>query len=470
MKEMDEFQQARAPYRPVDDFSRGASPLLTANHVVKNLAKNPFVYCAVILLSAVLVVTHFVDISPQQKMLTGLVHSPLTDSRKVAIDLFSSLDEQCMTMGRPDNGDGSCLGPPYIYVTFHGSNKPQKKNYLKKEHQVCKFTRNGCGLGAVLMPSNDGYFMNASRGIYNHPKTRELYVVDSYRKASRIRVYSDCNEGLYGRREPLRDFTFGGGNDPALIHPYSLITNPRNDDVYVTTQGTYSILKYSADGKEGKRSEYLNQKLKDCADGTVDYNIGCTSVHIPDQALYSRLSGPDYNSKMMNELKRKEISYYNFPNSFAILPFGEVRGVALDRNDFVYLGVEFGGLKQFDQNGLLLKTITKLDDGTAISPVSVFYDENTHSIWAGCKNNNILMEFNPEDLVLKRKISFSNKVRHPTGLHLIKDEIFFVSMMTNEVHKVNITNPVLDSKGRYKSVVVIPNLIDHGEFIAASDC
>jgi len=466
--------EARAPYRPVDDFYRGPSLLLTAKHVLKNIVWNRFMYCAVLLLGAVLTVVHFMNINPQQSIIAELVKSPLTDNSRIAIELFSELDQQCMSMGREHNegDDTTCMGPPYLYVSYHGSNKPKSRNYMKKEHQICKFTRDGCGLGAVLLPSSDGFFLNASRGIYIHPTSKELYVAESYRKASRIRVYSDCNQALYGRREPLRDFTYGGAYDPALIHPYSVISNPRTEDVYISTQGTFNILRYTANGEEGLRSAYLNERLTQCNNDNTTDDMGCTRVNIPDLKLYTKLSGLEYNSKRITDLKNKELSYYNYPNSFAILPSEEglVRGIAIDRYNYVYLGAQIGGLKRYDTNGKLLKTVTHLDDGSKISAVSVLYDESTHSIWTACTKNHLLLEFNPDDLMLKRKISFRHKIKHPTGLHIVDNEMFFISQNTNEILKFNLVKPVIDSMGRYETTIVLKNLIDYGEFITMSDC
>jgi hypothetical protein len=57
-------------------------------------------------------------------------------------------DDMCNRSASKKYQADQCLGPPYIYITYHGG-----FNDATRVKNICRYTRDGCGMGAVLYPS-----------------------------------------------------------------------------------------------------------------------------------------------------------------------------------------------------------------------------------------------------------------------------------------------------------------------------
>lgn len=83
----------------------------------------------------------------------------------------------CGQSGRTEYVASTCLGPPYLYLTFHGG-----FNSETRVKNVCKYTRDGCSLGAVLLP-NSVHTFHSLRGMV-HGHDGSLLVAEAWRKVS----------------------------------------------------------------------------------------------------------------------------------------------------------------------------------------------------------------------------------------------------------------------------------------------
>eukprot|EP00915_Cephaloidophora_sp_WS-2016_P003339 GHVH01004473.1.p1 GENE.GHVH01004473.1~~GHVH01004473.1.p1 ORF type:complete len:400 (+),score=28.01 GHVH01004473.1:35-1201(+) len=376
--ELDDKDGMRNQRQPllVDNLGMGKSPMQSVRTSCKQLIRNPYVWVSIFLFVMLLKLTNIGQSAPHVDV-SAVLKSNFSSSNPEAIAKLTRQDIQCQHIGDRLYDETSCLGPPYLYVTFHGSHS--LKHHWDHVHQVCKFTRDGCAMGAVLMPSTDGYIPETLRGISINPKTQELYTVDSYRGASQVRVFSQCNSELDNRREPLKVIMAGDASDPGLIHPYGIDFNPVNDEIYVSVQGSYGVLHYLADGTKCDRSIYLENHLKSCKD---EHQPGCKGVTVPDQDLYRHLSSSLFKSNQINDSRRREMSSYNFTNSFAIFDKGEVRGVTTDIRGNIFVANKTEGIHVFDIDGMPLKRIQTVKESGGVEfnviPVSLFYDK----VWA----------------------------------------------------------------------------------------
>lgn len=85
-------------------------------------------------------------------------------------------DRICSEAGKHrDFNPKRCLGAPYLYVTYHGGSS------RKRIKNICKYTRDGCSLGSVLMPSSN-YHPHSLRGMLHHQNF--LFVAEAWRKVS----------------------------------------------------------------------------------------------------------------------------------------------------------------------------------------------------------------------------------------------------------------------------------------------
>lgn len=308
-----------------------------------------------------------------------------------------------------------CLGPPYIYVTFHGG----KKGRPKSVKNVCKFTRNGCPLGAALMPSEHNT-LGWLRGMLIHEE--QLFVVQSWREESKLSLYSKCVDTKSNRRVFLKHLAHKGElNGTYLDHPYSLAVQPLSNAkyLYVSSQDNSEIIKYDMNSMVINRPfDLSNSEEHALAERT------------PNATLFAHL-----NVQAKHE---------------------GVRGIALDTFNRLYVAVKAIGVLVYDDTGKHLHTFD------VKNAISVFFVKQRNSLVVGCSKSNTLHEFDVSTKKLVQVIRH-RMLKHPSGISAYGNDLYVISQRKNKLLLFD-----LDS-GKLKSIVV-RHLPDRGEFTILSSC
>jgi hypothetical protein len=125
------------------------------------------------------------------------------------------------------SGTADCLGPPYLYISYHES------------HNIMKYTRDGCPLSPNVLWFGGaiGSTVGSIRGMVNHP-----YGGENEDETGRVLVFDSCAE-VNGMRPYLKTLV-DVRTSPGAQHTYSLAFDSRNN-MYVSYQHTDVVLRYS---------------------------------------------------------------------------------------------------------------------------------------------------------------------------------------------------------------------------------
>jgi len=194
-------------------------------------------------------------------------------------------------ISKPTKG---CLGPPYIYMTFHAD-----------INNVRKYTRDGCDLGNVLVYNPD---LSELRGMMLM-KTGELLVLNAYKKDSAVLQYGSCDDDGHRRFEQV---VFSrAAHNKAMEHPYGIALGP-DGYIYVSSQDTFTVLRFQLDGSPGPRPKAIKKE--------------------------------DTSKKMAG--------------AFVVFPAGEdVRGITFDEKGTLYVSNKVHGVMMFDRDGFQIGLI-----------------------------------------------------------------------------------------------------------------
>lgn len=125
----------------------------------------------------------------------------------------------------------NCLGPPYLYVVFHGGNGGHNNFH--------RFTRDGkCVLKNVLVGGEPLELRKLQIGADG-----TLYQNEANKDASQITHWDVCNKDGY---RSYLGVLVDGINNPELIHPYGLSLDNSTNEIYATTQNTFKVLRFDS--------------------------------------------------------------------------------------------------------------------------------------------------------------------------------------------------------------------------------
>ena len=149
----------------------------------------------------------------------------------------------CASLARPAIGSASrsdsasdsdsCLGPPYLYVTFHGGAASSDLN------MVHEFSRDGCDLGKPLEKPKS-LSTRELRGMALTSDGR-LMVANAYQEDSKVLLFDACDaDGGRAYAGEVSNATVA----PALVHPYAVLAPADGgvSEVLVSAQDTDSVV------------------------------------------------------------------------------------------------------------------------------------------------------------------------------------------------------------------------------------
>lgn len=136
------------------------------------------------------------------------------------------------------SGTSGCLGPPYLYISYHES------------HNIMKYTRDGCPLSPNVLwfGSAIGSTVGSIRGMVNHPygTIKDAFFIanagENEDDVGRVLVFDSCAE-VNGMRPYLKTLV-DIRSSPGAQHTYSLAFDSHNN-MYVSYQHTDVVLRYS---------------------------------------------------------------------------------------------------------------------------------------------------------------------------------------------------------------------------------
>eukprot|EP00922_Rhytidocystis_sp_ex-Travisia-forbesii_P003240 GHVS01004744.1.p1 GENE.GHVS01004744.1~~GHVS01004744.1.p1 ORF type:complete len:461 (-),score=109.17 GHVS01004744.1:75-1457(-) len=370
-----------------------------------------------------------------------------------------------------------CLGAPFLYLTFHGGPIGSGRAWAdavdgrsvvgqdRRVRNVCQYSRDGCVIGSVLLPSPVALPLVSLRGMLLQDDL--LYVADAYKGSSRILVYGkpdNYSPSCRQQRTKQNDQQGGGRpkqetavlpqhhrrgfvriltqhddvDNPGLLHPYSIAndasTPTASPYLYVSAQGTSEVLRYDlTSGGPASTAGGSSGRLKE--------------EEVLDPGVFVQLSTTKQGKQ------KKEVD-------------DSIRGICFDGFGNLYIADKQRGVivvnGQAEEVGLL----------PVESPISVFFDKDRSSVWAGCSNTHSLLEFvvsarstpPPPPPRLVQTITHP-WLRHPAGFTSYGDSLFVVSQNNYKILEF--------SKNSGKLInVVISDLPDDAEriLLTAEEC
>lgn len=351
--------------------------------------------------------------------------------------------------GFPLFAESSCLGPPYLYISYHGGRADGRAR------AVCKFSRDGCAMGVALMPSSL-HRLQHPRGLMIHGNY--LFAAESDRDNSAILRYSHCNPSLGNRRELLEVLVTGKEGDPdaGLVHPYGFAKD-NNGWLYVSAQDTFVVLRYDAiTGEPAPLPPALQHVVLN--DTSIEELIAIED----EEALEARDEKKERIRQRVMRKYRLRLSgheYENFYNgTFVDLGTDGVRGIAFDGQGLLYVADKAKGLLVFDRDGYLLGQLPV----NVRNPISVHYCEDRNSMWIGSADSNVLYEYDTVTWEMVQSISHRDLV-HPAGFVTHGDSIYVVSQRQNKLLRFSMITGELEN-------VVLRDIPDAGERLILSPC
>lgn len=358
-------------------------------------------------------------------------------------------DRICSEAGKHrDFNPKRCLGAPYLYVTYHGGSS------RKRIKNICKYTRDGCSLGSVLMPSSN-YHPHSLRGMLHHQNF--LFVAEAWRKASKLVRFSRCNPALGHRRELLQILVDTNDTmDEGMIHPYGFAKRTDDPYIYVSVQGTYSVLRYNhLDGQPGP----MPLSLIELEDNTSPEML-MEDLTALDETSADRKRERHGQRPLRKYRLRKSGHKLNgfYKGTFIDLGNDEVRGIAFDNQGLLYVANKQKGVMVFDKNGFLLGQLPL----NVPNPISIYYCKERDSIWIGSAEHHTLYEYDATTWQVLQEIKH-RKLKHPAGFVTYGDALYVVSQRKNQMLKFSMVTGNLED-------VILPWLPDAGERVLLSPC
>ncbi|XP_053990907.1 uncharacterized protein LOC128883000 isoform X2 [Hylaeus volcanicus] len=341
-------------------------------------------------------------------------------------------DDMCNRSASKEYQPDHCLGPPYLYITYHGG-----FNDAKRVKNICRYTRDGCGMGAVLYP-NKLHTFHSLRGLILL-KNGSLIATEAWKMNSRILRFGPCNPALLNRRE-LLDIALDKRTAPnsGILHPYGVTKTKDESYFYISAQGTSNVLRYF---------------LKNATPAALP---GSTVLQQRENAMLLNpllLSNKSYLQKIEGQSEEQR-NFYD--GSFIMLDSDRLRGIAVDSLDNVYVANKNKGVMIFDRHGIYRATLPiKL-------PISLYYCQTRHSLWIGSSKNHNLYEYSIYSWKRLQKLKHPF-IQHPSGMVSYKNSLFVISQKKNMLLRFSMNN------GKLKDVV-LNNLIDAGEHVVFSYC
>eukprot|EP01068_Selenidium_serpulae_P010053 Selendium_serpulae@DN5379_c0_g1_i8.p1 len=305
-------------------------------------------------------------------------------------DLMCGLTSPIHTDRCPNEG-------PYVYVTFHGGGAQ------KRVKNICKYTKDGCPLGAVLELSTSVSLRNL-RGMLFVNDT--LVVAESHFDSSKLVQYGQCHPETGRRRfeRILSHFTLE--NNTGLIHPYGLAVADRIDDrnVYVSIQDKSEVLRYRLEDGEpapfppalfGNYERPKSLKLLQVDPSTNEtFKIEASSQDSSTSESLPYLPEFAKHKKRFVSKSGKKLD----PGTFVrFQKKSRIRDI-MSAEGRILVADEDAGIISFDQNGYR-------NGGIPVNtPVALFHSNETNSLWVTSRVGHSVQEFDMRTAVHKKTI------------------------------------------------------------------
>lgn len=265
------------------------------------------------------------------------------------------------------NSSIHCLGPPYLYVSFHGGTKKHDIN------QIFQYSRNGCLLNANILHHNIGVlprvYPRELRGIAVL-SDGSLAVNSAFKSNSQVLRYGVCTET--SPRRQFLEVLIGMSQHPSLVHPFGIAARGRQ--VVVSSQDTCSV---------------------------TLFDLSPNDSSVVGETLVASFLPCELNGEVKG-----------------------VRGVAFDQRGVIYVAVK-------QRQGLVVFNNTApgkpLGSFHCDECVGVFFDESSGFVFAGSSAQNEVYALEPWPSLKKVKTFASKELRHPAGLAIFKDSLFVAS-------------------------------------------
>lgn len=348
-------------------------------------------------------------------------------------------DTQCGVVSKNHDAECESSAPPYLYVTFHGGkNKDRIRN-------VCKYSRTGCSLGAVLQPSAS-FAPRSLRGMLLIDDS--LVVAEAHRDSSKIVTYGACDDSHVGRRNMTRIMVSLSNENPGLVHPYGLTAAIRNDKTYliVSVQDRAEVLRYGMFDALPVRPPVWLEKRNQPID-SIGPNMSNT---ITNQNRGVPAPPPTRSTSS----KRPADA-----GAFILLPpQNRVRDIVYAEEGRLFIADEDQGVLEYDWNGTLRSTLP------VPFPISVYFCTSRHSIWVSSKKDHSVIEIDVDSKKEKQRIRHKY-LKHPTGIagDSEGERLFVLSQATKKILEFSM------SSGRFVRSLV-NHLRDDAERLVLSPC
>lgn len=304
----------------------------------------------------------------------------------------------------------NCLGPPFLYVTFHHDEKG-----------VRKYTRDGCFISDNILEGRgkDRKIKEArdiQLGTYQNEEV--LYVVQAMSKSSSVKIFGECN-GM-GKRKYL---TTGPSikSSMGLNHPYGMAFDSVGN-LYVSCQHTNTVLRFE---KDTFKPIPLPPRLKHIP--LIDEKVAHTDV-IPslNTALFE---GTFFQYEVLPE-QRMQHKHHNKKSKQAgsenLMTTKEgVRGLTFVEEDLWVACEDTKGVSVVNPDGVETHRIKM---GKGLRPVGVLYDKNhTGLVYVSTRGKSVgpVLAIDPLTRQVVKQYAIEGQ-KHTTGL-LIHDDMLYVA-------------------------------------------
>ena len=310
---------------------------------------------------------------------------------------------------------GLCLGPPYIYATFHD-----------EQTNILKYSRNGCLLSNEVLlggpKKNDNHRTELrTMKIATYNDSKALYVADGNTDHSYLMVYGQCNQN--GQR-PYLATVASTEQYPGAKHMYGVTVDNRGN-VYVSSQHTDNVLRFAKD-------------------------------------TFKPMPFPSHMEECENPYLK------NYPGTF--MQFGlpqvheeneqGVRSVEAVGSDIWIANKELNGVAIVDSVTGELTTIINI-----ANPIGIHYDETNHLVFISSKLKHKRARIYGVSTKTYQIVKMFRKkhMKHPAGMVTHDDFLYVADQELGDIAKYSI------SKQKYLGVVAkgLPGTV---EDVMISDC
>jgi len=273
----------------------------------------------------------------------------------------------------------ACLGPPFLYVTFHDS--------VLGWGSVEKFSRDGCSLGNPI--SADLTLLTATRGMAIIDDY--FYLASSKTSDSRILQFGQCSKGKGALKKGVRpyigDFITQLDTSLGLDHPYGIAVD-RNEGMYISCQNTDCILRFDSNGNPMPAPSYFNGS----------------------QGLWPGLFA----------------QFDRFGNG--------ARGLDFVGDNLWAASEDAGGIDIIDPNGFPVGFYE------LSKPIGVHYDAKSNLVYLSSRDNldPKIIALNPTNMTTVREYRVLLEL-HPTGMVVHDDMLFVIGQITDKLYTFNTT-------------------------------